>query len=113
MHPESSSPAPDTPEPEHLRPGPFAIPGRDFLLSAMLCGIFVMKVLLGPRWWGYLLGGVLLIQVLAPVTAWLTWRWTGRRPFFAEIGYIATTAVLFVALNIPVYIVLLRLSEDL
>ena len=105
--------SPSETTPEHLKPGPFVIPGRNWFLVLVLAGLFSMKVLLGPGWGLYLVSGIVGLAAMPPLAGWLSWRWTGERPFYGEMGFLSCAAVLFVGLSIPIYVVMVQASQDL
>lgn len=79
----------------------------------MLAALFSMKIILGPGWWLYLIAGVAGMQLIPLLAGWLAWRWSGERPFYAEMGFLGAAAAMFVGLSLPVYGVMLEASQDL
>ena len=105
VDPESNATPPE--DRDYKQPGPFRIEGRDFLLAAVLTGMMVMKTAIaygfGDAFWVRFAIGAALVWGLSPTIAWIAWKRTGGRPFWGEIGYIATATAVFVAYSIPIY----------
>jgi len=97
--------------PEHLEPGPYRVPFRNWLLLGILLGLLLLKywVIFGERlpWYGYL-GGSLLYLAIPLCAGRIGWKITGEKPYWGDNVFIGVGAILFVVLSIPAYAIGLR-----
>ncbi len=88
--------------------GPYAIPGRNWLLIVFLWGLLLIKygVIFGAGmpWWGYV-GGSIGFWLIPIGIGWLAWKQTGERPYWGDNGFIGAGAMLFILLSVPAYTV--------
>lgn len=93
-------------EEDYTKPGPFSIPGRNWLLLGFLWVLLVVKysIIFGLELpiYSYLAGSI--VYFLVPwLTARLAWKGTGERPYWADNAFIGAGALLFILFSIPAY----------
>lgn len=107
MTQEENPPASDSEE-DYQKPGPFAIPARNWFLVAFLWSLLIVKYVIifgGELPLFAYLGGSLIYFFLPWIAGRVAWKSTGERPYWGDNCFIGMAALLFLILSIPAYTV--------